>query len=44
MRSLIDWKIAELVLDVDVVNKDEVIIEVSLIAAEGFHDGSRALS
>ena len=31
-------------LDVDVVNKVEVIVEVSLIATEGFHDESGEVS
>ena len=35
---------AESVLDVDIVNKAEVIIEVSLIAAKGFYDESDEVS
>ena len=44
MKSLADWKVARLILNVDIVNKVEVIIEASLIAAKGFYGGSGEVS
>ena len=41
MRLLIDWKTINLVLDK--VNKEEVIVEVSLIATKDFYGESNKL-
>ena len=41
---MINWKIAKLVLNIDIINEVEVIVEVSLIVTKGFYSESSKLS